>query len=119
MCRESFTRAVKKSFHDFLYRFQASLFGAQPGLIVKGLAHFPARHDSLLFEAVHNGQDSGVRARARRGQRAMNLAHRAFAQGPKYAQTFQFERGEVENRMPRAGATRLAGALHMVIHFHA
>ena len=55
MRRKSFRRAVKKSFHNFLHGFQASLFGAQPGLIVKRLAHFPASHDSLLFEAIHDG----------------------------------------------------------------
>ena len=40
---------------------------------------------------------------------AMNVAHRAFAHGPENAQTFQFERGEVENRMSRARGSRLAG----------
>src|ERR1700683_3706202 len=100
---ESWRRAVKKSLHNFFHRLQASLLGAQPGLIAKRPAHFPASDDSLLFEAIHDGQNSGVGARTGGGQRAMDLAHRALAQGPENAQAFEFERGEVKNRMPRAG----------------
>jgi hypothetical protein len=60
---------------------------------------FCARRSMMVITVVY------ARGAARRPGR-VNVAHRAFAQGPESAQAFEFERGEIENRMARASAAR-------------
>ena len=64
MSCERLRGTVKESLDDFLYCFQAGLLGAEPGLVEESAADFPASHDSLLLEAIHDSQNGRIRAGA-------------------------------------------------------
>ena len=95
---------VEKSRDDFLHGFQTRFIGAQIRVIPVRTAHFAAGDDPFLRQPVHDGQDGRVGARPRHGQLAVDVADRAFAHRPQGAHAFEFERREIENRMPRTGA---------------
>src|SRR5579864_605838 len=67
-------------------------------------AGFAAFDDSLAREAIHDGHNGRIGARAPFGEPVANIANRAFADGPKRVHAIEFEGGEIEDRAAARGS---------------